>query len=275
MTSVIFSLTMETRASSRSAAATAETTSHNTPMSMFITMRAANAMNNMKITAKIGWALPMSSKTGPRLSRNTPVNRRLYMDLGMLPKRLTPAEETTGLPDVNCVNAMANMYSKMTRSTKVNTTDLVAAIMPLIKIMSSGIVRNMRAKRDNRSNRNNRNIEALKKSGFPPASSKMEVMTHVSMTIKKTKAESKQNHPSFKQFRLISNDAKRTYNSKLKNIQKKCSTIWYSYLASSKLSALLVSVSIHIQKALTTMTNMVRFSKIVCVAIHGKMPSFL
>mmetsp|Transcript_1114 Transcript_1114/g.3417 ORF Transcript_1114/g.3417 Transcript_1114/m.3417 type:complete len:323 (+) Transcript_1114:365-1333(+) len=68
----IFVLTNSTRICSFSVAATAETTSQSTPMSMFITISAERAMKMRKIVARMKDTCLMSSMTAARLSRKVP-----------------------------------------------------------------------------------------------------------------------------------------------------------------------------------------------------------
>jgi len=104
----------------------------------------------------------------------------------------------------------------------VNITERVAAAMALMRITSSGIARNNRAKRAmrvRRSNRPTRRIEALPNHlppSLPSVISKKNVITHVSKIIIMRRHESKTNQKSCKQLRLSRKAQNRTTNSKVK-----------------------------------------------------------
>mmetsp|Transcript_130714 Transcript_130714/g.240461 ORF Transcript_130714/g.240461 Transcript_130714/m.240461 type:complete len:112 (-) Transcript_130714:127-462(-) len=107
------------------------------------------------------------------------------------------------------------------RRHKVKKTLRVAASIPLIRTMSSGIARRsraIRAMRERRSNLAMRRIEALPTPALDPEVlvRATKVSAQVSSTMDVTSMESKTNHPSFKPFRLRLNDMKRTNHSKVK-----------------------------------------------------------
>mmetsp|Transcript_50114 Transcript_50114/g.133647 ORF Transcript_50114/g.133647 Transcript_50114/m.133647 type:complete len:123 (-) Transcript_50114:366-734(-) len=119
---------------------------------------------------------------------------------------------------------IAKRYKRMTSKHMVKKTEREAANIPLIRIISSGMDRNIRAKRESRSKRNNRKIEAPPMPEPPPEPSiNIEVITQVSATIMNTRHESKTNHPSFNPSCFLLNELKRTYHSKEKYQQKRCS----------------------------------------------------
>jgi len=144
----------------------------------------------------------------------------------------------------------------------------------LIKIMSSGMDRSIRAKRESRRSRNSLRMERPPMPPPPPVSrhSSTTVITQVSATIMDTRQESKTNHASLRQFLFPANELKRTYHSKKKYQQKAWSAIWNIGAASRSVVAELLSVSMAIQSALMEITTNVRFSKTGCVAIVLQIP---
>mmetsp|Transcript_19287 Transcript_19287/g.55991 ORF Transcript_19287/g.55991 Transcript_19287/m.55991 type:complete len:200 (+) Transcript_19287:658-1257(+) len=196
------------------------------------------------------------------------------MASGTVAKCLGP---TSSVSMVSCVKAMANTYSSRQSRHSVKKTDRVAAAIPLIRIMSSGIARRSRAilaMRVSRASRKTRRIDALPKPPelAPPMIRIRPVVTHVSTTITNTSTESKANQVSFNPLRFFSNAMKRTNHSKKKKAQKACSASWKTGWASSSTSSLLRSVSSPIQMELKAITQSVTFSNLPLVAMRRQMP---
>mmetsp|Transcript_82549 Transcript_82549/g.252261 ORF Transcript_82549/g.252261 Transcript_82549/m.252261 type:complete len:273 (-) Transcript_82549:85-903(-) len=254
--------------------ATALTTSHNTPINMFITVRLDSSTNNQINAAQCGTSCPTSRTTWPKLSMKVPSMSNVYIASITEPKYLAPMSSSS----VNCLKAMPKTYKRITSKQSVNMTERVAATMPLTRMSSSGIARNSRtilAILDSLSNRAIRKMEALPNPPPepPPAASITAFINHVSTTIMKTKLESKTNQPSLRQFLFLANDLKRTVHSNVKYTQKVYSAIWNTGSAVMSTSAKFQSVSIHIHNALSAMTTNVRFSKMLDRAMHWNTPT--
>mmetsp|Transcript_11206 Transcript_11206/g.21097 ORF Transcript_11206/g.21097 Transcript_11206/m.21097 type:complete len:153 (+) Transcript_11206:1475-1933(+) len=150
---------------------------------------------------------------------------RVYIDSRTVPKYCCP----TLVPSVSWEKAIANTYVKKSNKQRVKKTDRHAANMPLMSIISSGMDRNrraMRAMRDRRKSRAIRMMEAFPNpSPFPPLIRIMAVMTQVSSTIIKTKAESNINHLSFTRSRFLRSAPSFTANSRKKYAQNMCSAV--------------------------------------------------
>mmetsp|Transcript_15723 Transcript_15723/g.45410 ORF Transcript_15723/g.45410 Transcript_15723/m.45410 type:complete len:244 (+) Transcript_15723:277-1008(+) len=243
---------------------------------MFIRVSAASKTKSRNKAPNIGLSSPSFDNGAPMLSINVPNTNSVYIESGTFAKNSFP----TSVPTVNCVNAIAKMYINPHNKARVKNTDLVAATMPLIRIMSSGMARNNRAilaMRDSLASRAIRRIEAFPS---PPEPDPTEpsitmVSTHVSITIMKTSMLSNTNQPSLSPSRFLTKDMKRVNHSKEKKMQNACSAIWKSGDACNSVSALLWSVSIPIHIALTPITNKVIFSKRGCFASQLQTPVFL
>lgn len=100
----------------------------------------------------------------------------------------------------------------------VKPTERDAATMPLMRIMSSGIDRSMRARRVRRIRRKIRRSDALPGMPPPPApcERRIRLTTQVSMTMRKTRMVSKTNQPSRMPSRFRLKAQNRTNHSKEK-----------------------------------------------------------
>mmetsp|Transcript_107096 Transcript_107096/g.299795 ORF Transcript_107096/g.299795 Transcript_107096/m.299795 type:complete len:370 (+) Transcript_107096:1094-2203(+) len=248
---------------SLSVAATALTTSHKTPMSMFITVNDDNSTKSHMRAAHTGTSLPTSRTRPPRLSIKVASIKRVYIDASTVLKYSSP----TFVLSASCLKAIPNTYNRMRSKHNVKNTERVAATIPRMRISNSGIARKsltILAILESRINRAMRNMEALPRAPPAPAPPSINMAAdkaQVSNTIISTKAESKTNHASLTVFRFSLNEAKRTAHSKEKYTQKKCSAIWKTGWAWINTSASFQSVSIQIQSALKAMTANVMFSK--------------
>mmetsp|Transcript_28798 Transcript_28798/g.61194 ORF Transcript_28798/g.61194 Transcript_28798/m.61194 type:complete len:289 (-) Transcript_28798:580-1446(-) len=217
-------VTKVTTISSFSVLATALTTSQSTPISMFITVSAARRTKKPKSSKQTPLSLPISLQTAARLSSKVPYTRREYMDIPTLSKYLAPMMVSAD----NCVKAIAKTYMMMIKRHITKKTDRIADTIPLMRIMSSGMERSIRAMRDNRSRRKSRKMEAFPPRPPPPEPPdrvRIAFITQVSITIMKTRIESKVNHPSRRPFLFLLNALKRMNHSMVKYKQKNCSII--------------------------------------------------
>mmetsp|Transcript_86097 Transcript_86097/g.240743 ORF Transcript_86097/g.240743 Transcript_86097/m.240743 type:complete len:279 (+) Transcript_86097:1107-1943(+) len=189
------SCTRLTAISSRSTAATALTTSHSTPISMFITVSAPRSTKSRKMAGMTKPSSPRSPSTSPILSSSVPWISNVYMLLGTELKYFSPFL----VPAVSCVKAIAKTYIRIKSKQRVKKTERMAATIPLMRIMSSGMARSslaILATRDKRKRRTNLRTDALPMPpppAPPPAASMKRVSTHVSNTIMRTSVESKTN----------------------------------------------------------------------------------
>mmetsp|Transcript_64219 Transcript_64219/g.206871 ORF Transcript_64219/g.206871 Transcript_64219/m.206871 type:complete len:279 (+) Transcript_64219:530-1366(+) len=210
----IFRIVKPNSMSSRSTSATALTTSQSTPISMFITVSAARSTNTKKRTKQRVFSLPILVQMNSRLSRKTPKISKEYMDSVTLLKKSAPISD----PFASCVKAIAKMYMMTTSRPMTKPTERMAESMPLMRIISSGMERSIRASRESRISRKSRRMEALPRPPVPPLPSRIWTVsiTQVSMTIMKTRQESKTNHRSFNPSRFHLKAMNRTHHSKAK-----------------------------------------------------------
>mmetsp|Transcript_70078 Transcript_70078/g.169642 ORF Transcript_70078/g.169642 Transcript_70078/m.169642 type:complete len:292 (+) Transcript_70078:303-1178(+) len=193
-----------TARSSRSAAATALTTSHKTPISMFITVSVAMRTNTSSSNMRGIPSCWRASASELMSSSRAPLIHRVCMPASTESKYCVPAS----VPWSSCWKAMAKTYSTTPSSSSIKPTHLAAETMPLTRIMSSGMARRsraMRAMRVSRTSRRSRSIVFPSRCCPPPSNVSPVVriamdMTQVSPTISITRAKSKQNHASLKQF---------------------------------------------------------------------------
>mmetsp|Transcript_51261 Transcript_51261/g.145144 ORF Transcript_51261/g.145144 Transcript_51261/m.145144 type:complete len:212 (-) Transcript_51261:346-981(-) len=209
-------------------------------------------------------------------SMSVPHINNVYIDMGTSLKYMSPTSVST----VSWVNAMPNMYNKRHSKHKVKKTERVAAAMPLIKIINSGMARRRRAIRAMRVSRARRAMRKMDASPnplllSPPDMSMKMVSTHVSITIMKTRRESKTNQPSLKPCLFFWKALKRVNHSKAKKKQKTCSAIWNCGSACNRTSAVLPSVSTPIQMAFKPIIVKVILSNLGLFAIACQMPSVL
>mmetsp|Transcript_79533 Transcript_79533/g.165158 ORF Transcript_79533/g.165158 Transcript_79533/m.165158 type:complete len:329 (-) Transcript_79533:608-1594(-) len=223
--SLILSFTKLMAKASFSVAATALTTSHKTPMSMFMTVIADIKTKSQNSIARAGLSCPTARTRGPRLSMKVPSMSNVYIDLTTLLKYLSP----TAVESVNCRKAMPKTYSTIMRRQSVKKTERVAAAIPLRRMSNSGMARKSRTIRAIRESRSKRAI--LRIDAFPmepeapwPTTSISPDISQPSKTIIKTRQESNTNQASFKHCRLRLKDKNRTVHSKLKKTMKECST---------------------------------------------------
>mmetsp|Transcript_66631 Transcript_66631/g.206030 ORF Transcript_66631/g.206030 Transcript_66631/m.206030 type:complete len:274 (+) Transcript_66631:450-1271(+) len=219
-----------TARSSRSAAATALTTSHRTPISMFITVSVA--MRRKKSRASIRKTLSCCRAVDSSLtsSKSAPLIHSVCMPSSTEPKCCFP----TSVPLQSCWKPMENMYTTTANSKSIRPTQRMADTIPFTRIMSSGIARSsraMRAMRVKRNNRKTRRTDVLPNPTLFAASASLfinrtTVMTQVSDTMRITKAKSKQNHLSLRQSRFLPKAMNRMNSSPKKYAQKRFSTTW-------------------------------------------------
>mmetsp|Transcript_92028 Transcript_92028/g.269248 ORF Transcript_92028/g.269248 Transcript_92028/m.269248 type:complete len:279 (+) Transcript_92028:922-1758(+) len=253
--------TKATSSASFSVEETAETTSQSTPISMFIMVIAASMTKKKNTKARNMYSSVRVSMTTSRSSKKTPCIAKVYIDCPTLWKY----GDNASCSSANWVKNIAKMYTKNSRSIKVNTTDLVALAMPLTRIISSGTARSkrtMRAMRERRSSLAMRKMEALPM----PAPASLDVnfttndITQVSMTIMKTSNESKANQASFNPLSFLLKAKKRMNHSVKKYAQKRFSARMNPAPESNRASAVLWSVSMAIQIAFSEITVRVAYS---------------
>mmetsp|Transcript_60736 Transcript_60736/g.144653 ORF Transcript_60736/g.144653 Transcript_60736/m.144653 type:complete len:208 (+) Transcript_60736:1470-2093(+) len=201
--SVILLFTKLTTISSFSKAATLLTTSQRTPMSMFITVRDASKTNKKKITVQSLESLLILCCNQLMSSNKVPCSHNVYMDCSTVRNSSLLCLASAR----SWVIAIAKTYMRMSNSNRVKTTDLLAASMPLIKIINSGMARKRRAILAILVRRRRRAILRTEVLPAPPPApapvrSVIPVMIQVSETIMNTRPESNRNHASFKQSRL-------------------------------------------------------------------------
>mmetsp|Transcript_113284 Transcript_113284/g.320946 ORF Transcript_113284/g.320946 Transcript_113284/m.320946 type:complete len:283 (-) Transcript_113284:44-892(-) len=214
----------------------------------------------------------MAATSLPGLSSRVPSIHRVCMDRATVLKYLSP----TCVPCVSCLKAMPKTYMMMASRKKTKEQERMEANIALMRIRSSGMTLNSRAIRAIRESLSSLAIRSMlalpRPPPLPPAHRRTIVMTHVSETPMKTRAESNMNHPSRHPERFLANDLNRTNHSRAKYKQKQCSVIWKAGSASRRISALLKSVSMAIHMALMPMMHSVRFSNTGCLAIFCQMP---
>mmetsp|Transcript_30985 Transcript_30985/g.65920 ORF Transcript_30985/g.65920 Transcript_30985/m.65920 type:complete len:261 (-) Transcript_30985:428-1210(-) len=209
-----FPVTKFTIMSSFSVAETKLTTSQSTPMSMFMTVRFAKRIKTKRNHKQGTLSFWIAVESVERSSVKAPWINNVYIDLPTLGKYFFPMS----VPAANCVNTIAKMYKEATRSDITEHTEPVEDIMPLMRIINSGMDRNMRAKRESLARRKSRKMDASPPTlePPPPSSSVKVVIIQVSPTIMKTKQESNTNHASLKPSRFLLKAWKRTNHSREK-----------------------------------------------------------
>mmetsp|Transcript_46758 Transcript_46758/g.130181 ORF Transcript_46758/g.130181 Transcript_46758/m.130181 type:complete len:271 (-) Transcript_46758:287-1099(-) len=210
-----FDLAYAMAKSSLSAAATALTTSHSTPMSMFITVRVAMRRNksNRSITGTLSCCKAVTRSLTS--SSNAPLIHKVCMEPSTEKKKRSP----TGLPLRIWQKMMAKTYSTPPSSTNVKKTDRAAEHRPFTRITSSGTARRsraMRAMRVSRTSRNTRRTLVLPRPVLAVSDCVRyteRVITQVSSTISATRSKSKQNQGSLTLSRLRVKAMKRMSSS--------------------------------------------------------------
>mmetsp|Transcript_91688 Transcript_91688/g.186652 ORF Transcript_91688/g.186652 Transcript_91688/m.186652 type:complete len:320 (-) Transcript_91688:377-1336(-) len=251
--------------------ATPATTSQSTPINMFMMVSAEMRIKRLKTTKQTRLSSSKALQIPARSSSKVPCTHKVNMDFGTFGKYSSPATST---PSANSVRAIANMYIMMMRRAITKNTDRMAATIPLIRIMSSGMERSILAMRESLSSRKSRRIEVPPKPELPelPMLSMIAGNAQVSRAIIKTRQESNMNQPSLSPSRFLLNDMYLINHSREKYRQKKCSPIWNTGSASRSADASLASVSIAIHNALSEITASVTFSKSGLRAIACQMP---
>mmetsp|Transcript_113203 Transcript_113203/g.283404 ORF Transcript_113203/g.283404 Transcript_113203/m.283404 type:complete len:223 (+) Transcript_113203:887-1555(+) len=112
--------------SSVSMAETTRNTSQSTPMSIFITVRAAMTTKMRKPT----YARPASARRATMSSEHSSRMAPRAKSVDMESKTLGKSRAPTSVPKVRCFMAMAKMYKRNIRKMNVNMTARKAAIIP-------------------------------------------------------------------------------------------------------------------------------------------------
>mmetsp|Transcript_66282 Transcript_66282/g.151594 ORF Transcript_66282/g.151594 Transcript_66282/m.151594 type:complete len:235 (-) Transcript_66282:189-893(-) len=156
---------------------------------------------------------------------------------------------------VCCAKIHAQTYRANTSRTKMDTTDRVAATIPLASISSSGTAVISRITRASRSRRRGLRTSRL----FVLLATAR--TTQVSVTISPTRNASNRNQLSLRHWEGLSNARNRISSSVVKYTQKQFSTTTTCVAAWAIVGARLVSVSYPIHTALATITPRVTSSK--------------
>mmetsp|Transcript_55574 Transcript_55574/g.119966 ORF Transcript_55574/g.119966 Transcript_55574/m.119966 type:complete len:277 (+) Transcript_55574:788-1618(+) len=231
-TLVSFDFTKVMTAFSFSASATAATTSHSRPISMLSTVKDARKVNSRKTTVSNGENKRKLLANLVMSSRSVPERSKVHIARGILPN-LGSSHSYCGESSLLSwlLKTMENVYMNMSSKAKVDRTERRAIVMLLSRVTSSGTERMKRTIRVSRRRRNIRTMERLLKSDEKPSPllelaainpTTRGIMT-VSVTMRKTNAESKTNHLSRRPSSFLRKAPKRTHHSKVKNTRKKYS----------------------------------------------------
>mmetsp|Transcript_7948 Transcript_7948/g.21918 ORF Transcript_7948/g.21918 Transcript_7948/m.21918 type:complete len:318 (-) Transcript_7948:164-1117(-) len=266
------SLTNTATSCSLSTTATTLITSTRIPTSM---LRPVNAVTRMKISINTPKTqLSSESKyTKSDWSGRVPRRNRESIASGTDLKCLSPIS----VPRVAVLKPIAHTYTMQHNKQNVTSTDLVAATMPEIMIMSSGTDCNtltIRPALAKRSKRDMRTTEAPDVS-FSEVSAaaftfarRTKLKTQVSNTYKIARSALNKNDISFKHCRLHLKAKKQMRHSKQKVRQKPFSRTMNTGCALQRTGSLFKSMSTEIQTALKATTPNITVSNHADLATH-------